>query len=107
MLQNNKIQTKIGKWLSVYTLLLFICLPVFEVVSNFGDVFQIDFIEIQENLEIEIEDISDNKELSEKDHKILQTLNTYNAKSVKASIYISEPLFSNFNSEVKVPPPEC
>lgn len=107
MVKNNKIQTQIGKWLSLYTLLLFICLPILEVVNGFDDFAQFDFIELQENLEAEIEDISDKSELSEKEYKILQTLNTYSEKSAKTSIYISIPLFSSYSSEVHVPPPEC
>ena len=107
MVNNKKLQTQIGKWLSFYTLLLFIGLPIFEVVNGFSDITQFDFIEVQENLESEIEDISDKKEPSEKEYKILQTFNTHNEKNVKSSIYISMPLFSNYNSEVQVPPPEC
>lgn len=107
MIKSKKVQSKIGKWLSVYTLFLFVCLPVFEVVTEFEEIFQIDLIEIQENIELEIEDISDKKELSEKEYKISQTGYTYNLKSAKIGIHISEALFSNFNSEVNVPPPEC
>ncbi len=107
MKKSKRLQTQIGKWLSFYTLLLFVCLPIFEVVSDWNDFTQTDFIEVQENLETEIEDISENKELSEKEYKILQTLSSYNEKNAKAGIYISTPLFSNFSSEVHVPPPEC
>lgn len=98
-------QGNITKTTSIYMILMFLCLPIWNMVSNTYDLVSDNAIELEEVLEFEVEDnsekeISDNQQYNNSIQHSIKKNETRQATILHAFKYLSTL------SDVLTPPPK-
>jgi hypothetical protein len=99
-----KIQLR--NWFSIYGLLFFLCLPIWNAISNIYNGDNDNLIELQEQVEEETEDTTNEKDIFEKYNSTIsfQYSIIKNTSILATTIYYFE--LNNIALDVVTPPPE-
>lgn len=94
------------KILSIYAILMFLSMPILELVSKLAEAKYDSLIELQENLEQEIEDTFDEKDNMDKEVRITSTISSdiFNISILETSGCFFR--MNNIANKVLTPPPE-
>lgn len=103
---NKHRKTWLNKWFSIYGILFFLCLPIWNSISNICNGDDNNLIELQEQIEEEAEDTSNEKDIFEKYNATIfvQFSIIKNTSILATTIHYFE--LNNIASDVVTPPPE-
>jgi hypothetical protein len=104
---NKHRKSQLKNWFSIYGLLFFLCLPIWNTISNICSRDKSNLIELQEQIEEETEDTTAKKGFLKRHYPTISHQNSIikNISIVATSIVYFK--LSDVSVDIVTPPPDC